>query len=117
MISTSSATFYSRNGRPQLIRPQLSLIHPIIPQRYAIEIWCEKSTINDILLPLGQRYRCNVVTGVGEMSRTRCVELVARAREHGRPTIILYLSDFDPGGVSMPTAVARKIEHLLRKDP
>jgi hypothetical protein len=104
-------------SRPQLTRPQLSLIPPVIPQRYAIEIWCEKSTINDILLPLGQRYRCNVVTGVGEMSHTRCVELVARVREHGRPTIILYLSDFDPGGVSMPTAVARKIEHLLRKNP
>ena len=39
--------------------------------------------------------------------------MVKRALETGRPVRILYISDFDPGGDSMPVAVARKIEHLL----
>ena len=90
--------------------PQLALNAPVIPQRFLVEIWCEKSTMNDILIPLGERYGVNIVTGVGEMSLTRCVELVARAKQDGRPVRILYVSDFDPAGASMPVAVARKIE-------
>jgi hypothetical protein len=93
--------------------PRLRLDHPHIPQPYHVEIWCEKSTINDILFPLGEQYGANIVTGVGEMSITRCVALVERALESGRPVRILYVSDFDPAGLSMPVAVARKIEHRL----
>jgi hypothetical protein len=37
-------------------------------------------------------------------------------RESGKPCRILYVSDFDPGGQSMPVAAARKIEFLARKD-
>ena len=65
-------------------------------------------------MPLGVRYGINIVTGVGELSHTRCIELVARARPSGRPVRILYVSDFDPGGMSMPVAVARKIEFAVR---
>ena len=95
--------------------PRLELTPPTILQRYHIEIWCEKSTMNDVLMPLGERYGVNVVTGIGELSLTRCVELVARAEESQRPVRILYLSDFDPAGASMPVAVARKIEYRLHQ--
>jgi hypothetical protein len=70
--------------------------------------------MNDILDPLGQVYGVNIVTGLGELSHTRCVELIQRARQ--RPVRILYVSDFDPGGMSMPVAVARKIEFALRSE-
>jgi hypothetical protein len=93
--------------------PRLELTPPTIGQGYHIEFWCEKSTMNDELMPLGERYGINVVTGIGEMSLTRCVELVARAEESQRPVRILYLSDFDPAGASMPVAVARKIEFAI----
>jgi hypothetical protein len=102
------------SSRPDLMIPSLTLDIPVVDQRYVVELWCEKSTINDILKPLGQRFHCNIVTGVGEQSYTRCHELITRAREHGRPVRILYLSDFDPGGESMPTATARKIEFDIR---
>ena len=72
--------------------------------------------MNDVLMPLGERYGVNVVTGLGEMSLTRCVELVDRAKASGKPVRILYISDFDPGGASMPVAVARKIEFVVRKE-
>ncbi len=84
-------------------------------QRYHVEIWCEKSTMNDVLLPLCERHQVNLVTGVGELSITACLELV-RARMTDRPLRILYVSDFDPAGQSMPVAVARKVEYFLRNE-
>ena len=83
-------------------------------QRYHLEIWCEKSTMNDVLIPLCERYGANLVTGVGELSVTACLELTQRLDpEH--PARIFYVSDFDPAGRSMPVAVARKIEFFLRQ--
>ncbi len=93
--------------------PALDLTPPIILQRYHIEIWCEKTSMNDVLLPLCQRYGINLITGSGEQSLTACVNVVKRALVSGRPLRILYISDFDPAGTSMPVAVARKIEHTL----
>ena len=93
--------------------PALDLTPPTILQRYHIEIWCEKTTMNDVLLPLCQRYGINLITGSGELSLTACVNVVKRAAASGCPVRILYLSDFDPAGASMPVAVARKIEHVL----
>ena len=87
---------------------------PQITQRYHVEIWCEKSTVADIIEPLARRYGLNVVTGVGELSLTHCVNVVDRALRSERPVRILYVSDFDPAGASMPVAVARKIEHQIR---
>jgi len=40
-------------------------------QRYHIEVWCEKSTMNDVLLPLCQRYGANLQAG----SHLLCVRL------------------------------------------
>jgi len=75
-----------------------------------VEVWCEKSTMNDVLLPVARRYGINLITGAGEMSETSVRLFLGRAREAGVPARILYISDFDPAGRSMPVAVARKIE-------
>ena len=42
--------------------------------------------------------------------------MVDRADASGKPVRILYISDFDPGGDSMPVAVARKIEFVVRNE-
>ena len=85
------------------------------PTACHIEIWCEKSTVDDVLDPLAREYGLNVQTLIGEVSETRCRELVERAKANGgRPVRIIYLSDFDPAGQSMPVAAARKIEFFLR---
>jgi hypothetical protein len=39
-------------------------------QRYHLEIWGEKSTMNDVLIPLCSRYQVNLMTGSGELSIT-----------------------------------------------
>jgi hypothetical protein len=39
---------------------------------------------------------------------------VHRVKAAGKPAVLAYLSDLDPGGQSMPVAAARKIEFLVR---
>ncbi len=80
-----------------------------------VEIWAEKTTMNGILIPLARRYGVNLVTGAGEMSETSTRLFLDRVREGGVPGHILYVSDFDPAGRSMPVAVARKIEFALHQ--
>ncbi len=74
------------------------------PRRYSVEMWLEKSTMNEVLIPLCEAYGVNLVTAVGETSFTACEWFVRRAIDHGKPTRILYISDFDPAGKSMPVS-------------
>ena len=101
---------------PAMDLPTLELDAPRIPQRYVSVIFIEKSTMNDVILPIAERYGADVMIGTGETSLTRCAELVDRIATEGRPVRILYISDFDPAGDSMPTAAARKIEFEIRNN-
>jgi len=100
---------------PHFVRPWLTLEKPVISQPYHVELWCEKSTMNDVLMPLGHAYGVNIVTASGEMSSTACETLVNRAIESEKPVRILYISDFDPAGRAMPVSAARKIEFYIAK--
>jgi hypothetical protein len=96
--------------------PNFVFNQPTIAQRYQVELWIEKSTMtSDVMLPLSRRYNLNIVSAIGEISYRRCRELVERAVASGRPVRILYISDFDPAGMSMPVAASRKIEFCLRQ--
>ena len=95
--------------------PALVFGPPTVPQLYHLEIWVEKTTVNDVLLPLAQQYHFNLITGIGELSATHCRHFVDRAAGSKRPVRVLYISDFDPGGLSMPVAVSRKIEFEMSK--
>jgi len=85
-------------------------------QPYVVELWAEKSTMNDVLEPLAREYRLNLVTGLGELSITAVREFLKRAERKGRPVRIFYIADFDPAGIGMPISVARKIEYFLAND-
>ena len=84
-------------------------------QDFIVEVWIEKSTQNDWLVPLCERRGVNLVVGIGEQSETRSRELAQRSAEFAVPVRVIYLSDFDPGGRSMPKAVARKVEFTIAK--
>ena len=85
-----------------------------IEQGYHVELWVEKTTMNDVLEPLCKKYRINLVTGAGELSITAVRQFLQRAKDARRPARILYISDFDPAGMGMPISVARKIEFYHR---
>jgi hypothetical protein len=96
--------------------PDAAVVSPHLAEPYAIEIWAEKSTMNDILDPLARRLNVTFVTGLGELSWTHCVWQVRRVLAHCKKTRILYISDHDPTGDHMPVSISRKIEYLLRRD-
>lgn len=85
-------------------------------QPYHVEVWVEKSTMHDVLKPLCRQYGVNLIAGLGEMSITAVVSFLRRVRGANRPARILYVSDFDPAGLSMPISVARKIEFFQRRN-
>lgn len=84
-------------------------------QPYHIEIWCEKSTINDILIPIVNRYEATLVIAGGHFSITNVKDCYERIKYLSKPVIIFYLRDFDPAGETMAKAVARKLEWFVRK--
>jgi hypothetical protein len=103
---------------PQLPAPprlRLSATEP--RQRYLVEVWVEKSgDLDDVLVPLCQEYSANLIPAKGEQSLIAREAAIERYVADGRPVRVLYLSDFDPGGQSMPLAVARKLEFAIRNN-
>lgn len=82
-------------------------------QPFHVELWIEKSTMNDVLRPVCSALAVNLVTSLGFQSITSVVAVLKRIAEHGKPARIFYVSDFDPAGDGMPTAVARQIEFWM----
>jgi hypothetical protein len=84
-------------------------------QRYRLEVWIEKSTQEDVVIPVCRKHGITLVTAIGEISQSAVDDAVKRAEGCGdqTTTVILYISDFDPAGQSMPVAAARKIEYSL----
>jgi hypothetical protein len=99
---------------PDLPEYSITGLQEIIEQPILIEIFCEKTTMNDVLIPICERYGVNLITGMGELSTTACYNFLERCRRLRKPGRILYISDFDPAGIGMPVAVARKIEWYQR---
>jgi hypothetical protein len=92
---------------------------PKIPQAYHVEVWAEKTSMNDILVPLCERLGVNLVTGAGHLSLTVADDLIGRIERSGRPTRVLQIVDADTFGKDMPPAMARKIEfrmHQVERD-
>ncbi len=84
-------------------------------QDYLVEVWIEKSTQNDWLVPLCERRGVNLVVGIGELSEIRSRHLAQRVNDTEKRARIIYISDFDPAGRSMPVSVARKVEFYIHK--
>lgn len=88
--------------------------NPHMTQPYMQEVWIEKTSLQDVLDPLCQRYGANLIQGEGQLSVTAVDLLIKRLTEADRPGRVYYICDWDPQGESMPTAVARKIEYFNR---
>ena len=80
-------------------------------QPFHLEVWIEKSTMNDVLLSICRKYSANLVTSIGFQSIPSVIALLRRVEQAEKPARIFYISDFDPAGAFMPDAVARQIEY------
>ncbi len=97
---------------PDLPQYDLSLDSP---QRYHLELWCEKSTQDDILRPLAMSYHAALQYGLGELSVTLAVEAMRRFEKSKKPVRIFYISDFDPAGWNMPRSMSAKLQYFNMK--
>lgn len=90
--------------------PDRFLDHP-----YHLAIWVEKSTMNDILIPLCEGLGVDLFVATGGQSMTNAVQFLKRVADIGKPARIFYISDHDPAGEHMPVYVARHME-MLRQE-
>ncbi|HSD59000.1 MAG TPA: hypothetical protein VLB04_12550 [Methanotrichaceae archaeon] len=70
----------------------------IEPETCQVELWLNKSALNQLLEPVCRRYGAALVSVGGRPSKEAIVNLFARSRGH--TTIILCLSDLSPGNFS-----------------
>jgi hypothetical protein len=96
--------------------PQYNLSYWNAAQRYRMEIWIEKSTMNDIIDPICEKYQIGFQSAMGQMSLHRVHQLVQRIKRDGRPCIIFYISDFDKAGHGMPVAMGVKLDWCLGEE-
>jgi len=108
---------YHEISLPDVTQPQIELYGAggKNAQPYHLEVVCEKSTMNDVLIPVCRMRYANLITFEGEASITAVNRLVDRIEKADRPARIFYISDFDPAGNSMPAAFARKLEFMLTR--
>lgn len=95
-----------------LTLPSPSLTGFTVRQPNAITIWSEKSSTEDVLLPLAERYEANLYLGAGETSDTLVYQMAKEGSEDGRPMIVVTVCDFDPAGHQMPISIGRKLQAL-----
>jgi hypothetical protein len=83
-------------------------------QRYHVEVWAEKTTMNDILVPLCRQMATNYVSGAGYQSITAMVRLLRqRVAQLEKPCRVLYVSDYDAAGKNMPRQMARQMQFWI----
>ncbi|MBK8755537.1 MAG: hypothetical protein IPL99_29670 [Candidatus Competibacteraceae bacterium] len=79
-------------------------------QPFHLELISEKSTMDDVIIPLCRELRINYAPATGFQSITGVVAMLQRLRQANKPGVVFYISDFDPAGSFMPPSVARQIE-------
>ncbi|MGD0952448.1 MAG: hypothetical protein ABR985_08640 [Methanotrichaceae archaeon] len=83
-------------------------------QPYHLELWCEKSTMSNILQPVCRSFGAVLVTFKGRGSWGGVWKLCKRVAQDRRPALIFYLSDLDASGFNMAAEVAAKIDEINR---
>jgi Histidine kinase-, DNA gyrase B-, and HSP90-like ATPase len=97
---------------PDALLPRLGGVKPVGVQPNRIILIGEKSSLAEVLEPIAQQVKGELLLPTGEMSDTMIAEMAARAAADGRPAVALYFSDFDPSGHQMPISVSRKLQAL-----
>jgi hypothetical protein len=81
-------------------------------QSHRIIFYGEKTSLAEVLDPIARQIGAELVLVTGESSHTRLEEAIERAKNDGRPAVLLYFADFDPSGHQMTISVARKVQAL-----
>ena len=79
-------------------------------QAFHFAIFGEKSSLEDVLLPIAERYEADLYLPTGEISDTLIYQMAKDGAEDGRPMVVFTASDCDPAGRQMPVSIARKLQ-------
>jgi hypothetical protein len=73
-------------------------------------IFGEKSSLEDVVLPIAEQFEADLYLPTGEISDTLVYQIAKEANDDGRPLVMFTLSDCDPAGHQMPVSIARKLQ-------
>jgi hypothetical protein len=79
-------------------------------QAYHFVIFGEKSSLEEVLLPVAEEEQADLYLPTGEISDTLIWRIAKDAAEDGRPTVVFTVSDCDPAGYQMPVSIGRKLQ-------
>ncbi|MEJ7798434.1 MAG: hypothetical protein WKF42_08050 [Solirubrobacteraceae bacterium] len=92
------------------IRPRIGIDGFTGVQPYKLVIFGEKTSLDDVLAPIAERYQADLYLPSGECSDTLLHQLARVGAQDGRRMIVFYFSDCDPSGWQMAVSVARKLQ-------
>ena len=81
-------------------------------QPYALTIFGEKTSLEDVLLPIARRYQADLYLPAGEISDSLLYRMAKDVAADGRPMVVLVLADCDPAGHQMAVSIGRKLQAL-----
>ena len=83
-----------------------------VEQPYRIVLFGEKTSLGPVLRPIAEGIGAEMLLPTGESSTTMVADCARRCALDGRPSAVLYFSDFDPSGRQMAISVSRKFQAL-----
>jgi hypothetical protein len=92
------------------ITPRLGVADFRGVQPYHLVLVGEKSSLGEVLEPIARGHDADLYLPTGEPSDTLLYRMAAAAVTDGRPMAVLYFSDCDPAGWTMPVSVSRKLQ-------
>ena len=79
-------------------------------QPYALTIFGEKTSLEDVLLPIAQLFEADLYLPAGEISDTLLYRMAKDGAADGRKMVVFVLADCDPAGHQMAVSIGRKLQ-------
>jgi hypothetical protein len=81
-------------------------------QPYALSMFGEKTSPEDVLLAIARRFEADLYLAAGEISDSLLYRMAKDGAEDGRTMVVLVLADCDPAGRQMAVSIGRKLQAL-----
>jgi hypothetical protein len=94
------------------IEPRPGVAGFVATQAFNFVIFGEKTSLEDVLLPIAREHEADLYLPTGEISDTLLHQIARDAAADGRPLVLIAVSDCDPAGFQMPISIARKLQAL-----
>jgi hypothetical protein len=91
------------------IIPKLRIAGFAGTQPYKLVMVGEKSSLDDVLAPIAERFQADLYLPTGDISDTRIYQMAEIGAADGRPMRVLYFADCDPSGWNMGVVLAQKL--------